>query len=177
MSPLDDTDDFDIEGYKAKKQETFEEVVIKKILAYFNISDRIATLKQACREITGNANLNWDWFAEAYSTFPVRILPRSIPYVHQVSVSDLFNRFTKTIVFSYFEKAIEIFNINPAEESVAMVFNWPKIGFSMAFHNYVSDHDISETRFIRKLNFGTPVTFTLEKFSSLLAVIATNWST
>ena len=173
-SPLDD-DNFDLEAWKAQKQESYEETILKKIMKRFDIQSRIADLKRRCHEVTGVYSLNLDWFFDEYPSFPVRLITRSIPYVHQITVVDFFKGFKKTRLFADFEDAILTFGIDLEEKPIAMIFNWPGLG-SMAFHNYKVNWDTTDTRLIKLCKFMSPnQTFVLETLGAFLDCVAETW--
>lgn len=175
-SPLDDLDDtaqFDVEEWKAVKQDAYEERFIKYLMQEFNLAHQISKMKHDCYEVTGKHQLNWNWFANAFPSFPVRFMPRSIPYVHQIMLRDLFQRFTKTPIYVEFEKGIEIHGLDPHAQTVGMVFEWPQLG-RVVMHNYASYHspDIQ----LRRELLRPPITFVIERCQPLVDHIKEVWA-
>ena len=173
---LDKDDWMDFESWKSSKQSNFEERVVKEIIKRYGLNGQ--GVRKLCEDATGSPSYRWELFKEMYPTFPITIVPKVIPYVHTVSLNDLFNRFTSTLLYAGIADAIDD-NIQKGTEleSVAVVFNWPQVTGLTAIHNFLVNHDSSETRIVRRVNvFKRPVTFVIEKFSSLLDMLEGHWS-
>ncbi len=172
---LDDHDDsFNLDEWKAGKNAAYEEKLLKYVLTYFGAQAKISELKHQCQLVTGMSSLNWEWFISAFPEFPVRLLIRSVPYVHQITVVDLFARFTKTSICKAFDEATSLFGVDPEIDCVAMIFNWPGLG-TMAMHNYQTKIGESETKIMRQL-YTSKLNFVIEKLSSLLDNIGDTWT-
>lgn len=170
MSDIEDND-FDLDDWKAKKNSSYEERILKQVMSAIGVREKISLLKSRCQEVTGSYNLNWDWFNDEFPTFPVRLMVRSIPYVHTVTLLDLFQRFSKTPIYKGYCDAIDLYGESDAKAD-GLVFNWPGVG-SMCFHTFRVDFDTSESRFSRRIGEKT---FVLEKLGSLLDSVLEVWS-
>jgi len=132
-SPLDDDSNFDIGEWIGKKHDAFEESVIKKIFAYYNMKEKVAELRRKCQEVTGSPRLCFEILEELYPDFNVRLFSRSVPYVHHVTLIDLFKRFTKTLIWKEYESCLDLFGV-PAYAKSGLAFNMPGVGV-MVMHN------------------------------------------
>jgi hypothetical protein len=172
-SPLDD-DDFDLEVWQAKKAQAYDERIIKFLITRLGLEEHIQEIRQQVKEVTGTPGLNREIFKDYFPSFPVNILPVRIPYLHQVTIADLYKRFTKTPV----GKAISEYALDYIAESLhfALVFNWPDIGV-MCLHNYYTYLGVcSDTCLVRRIQFeDTGVFLVLEKFTALIDLIKERW--
>lgn len=167
----DTTNAFDLDQWKAEKNSAYEEKVIKTLLIQLGLRNSIRQIQSRAEEVTGVRTINYDWLLDAYPTFPVRIFARSIPYVAKIKVSDLFKRFTQTVIYKNFIDGLELFNVDTTQPA-AMIFIWPNLG-QFALHNYFVDwSEEYETRITRTLREGS---FTLEKFKTFINTIGSRW--
>lgn len=143
-SPLDEEDespDFNLDEWIAKKHDNYEETIIKKILKHMGAERRVKEIAARCHEVTGKNSLKWEIFEEEYPFFPVRLIPRSVPYVHKITVVDLYKRFTSTPIWKAFDDGYSELGLSPTTHCVGLVFNYPGIG-TMVLHNY---HAVNRT--------------------------------
>lgn len=164
-----------------------EQRVIKRIWDFANNRPpRLAEVVQECKLETGKATLNFAWFHDHYPEFPVRLGAAKIPWIHEVSVGDLFGPFTKLPFFKHYEKFLDELDLNPEEEQAALIFPWatiPKGGSAMVLHNYPVNEGTDDpnmrlergTRIIRPL--GNPVViYVIESLNDFLANVGTTWA-
>jgi hypothetical protein len=76
---------------RRQRQLAFEERIIKRTFSECGI--KIAgwgRFANECREFTGHDKLNFSWFNSAFRRFPGVLCGKRIPYLHKLTIVDLF---------------------------------------------------------------------------------------
>jgi len=151
------------EDIRHRQELNFEESAVKRILAAAGVETRHAVLREEA-ETAGFDFLSFLWLRTYYPNFPVQLFFKKVPYVHTITVRDLFKKFTKTPIF----KALsEILDEEICQEDMGLVFNWPQMG-TMVLHNHSLTTDNSgSVWFVRRVG-SPPITWTIEPFSGLI---------
>jgi hypothetical protein len=154
-------------------QDRFEESAVRRLLASVGLTGVLASLKKQQHEFTGQDNLLFARFYHTNPSFPVRLYFRKIPYMHQVTQVDLFQRFSTTQLFRCYEEVHERDNTG---KPVGLVFDWPApenaakprgLGM-MIVHNLPLDHDCPHTRFSRRFMTEPPQTVHVMRYGDFL---------
>ena len=156
-----------LDAYCIDKDAAWEEKVVKKLLSVYGLSSMSPALVARCFADTGVRALRFDQFRAEYPDFPVLLLPKRIPYVHQSTWEDMKAKFTRTQVGRAFCEAVE-------EESspLAVVYNRPHSGTEV-IHDLVAGTQPSFC-YYRKIN-GVEVM--IEDFMEFLDVrVRSLWS-
>jgi hypothetical protein len=138
---------------QGRRQVRWEARVVRHLLEFYGLEGKAADLMRECEERTGEPRLQFCWFLKYYPTFPVRLVPLKIDYLHEMTFADLFGRFTATRLYKAFEAAVEIV----ADDSVpyGLVFEWLHVDGMMIIHNHQGRRRRhSCTRIIRRVGAG-----------------------
>ena len=174
-TPLDNIDDFFEEDeaqaskdeWIANKKARFEDLVVRKIYKFFNIpTTRFNPLK---------ANyLSFSQFHSEFPSFPIRLCSYSIGLMRDVTIVDLYNRFTSTRLFKEFTEAR-----NDLEEDCncwGLVFPWIGMDAGVIHNSTISVTTPARfTRHIANAPNGIP-NIHLDKFKDFLAGIQQIWT-
>ncbi len=174
---------------EAERRNSFEETVIKKLLALANVRYRLAASRADAASMNGGSHLlTFDWFMATYPRFPVYLGCAKVPYTHQISVGQLFGaHFMKLPFVAEYKKFLEQSGRNPLSDRTGLVFGWSGIdagGTAMVLHNYpLNSHNVPDpdgrlergTRIVRP--FGNPVVvYVVEALSDLCISMGTDWA-
>jgi hypothetical protein len=89
----------DTEQWIANKQAAYEEKVVRTIFNRFDLSQNFSYLKKLHKEETNNDYLSLARFRQLYTDFPLLLGAASTVFAHQITLSDLFKRFTNTQLY------------------------------------------------------------------------------
>ncbi len=165
-----------IEQRKSNKAFAYEEKIIKKILAKANKADQVAILANAAKIATGRPSVTFAGFYAHFTNFPVWMLSKPIPYVYQITVADIFNKFPSMAVISAWEEVYES-NHEPTKASV-LVCDWPGIsGTQVAVHNFhTANIEDNVSRISRSIGKGSKkIIITIEQLDPFLDRILPMW--
>ena len=137
--------------FEQRRQEGFEETVVRKLLGHFKLAKHSQALKQHAQGVLGQPRLLLSSFYEFWPTFPLRFLPNKITHVHLVEYKDIATRFTRLKIFDTFKQVLDEFG---SEGSVAAVFHWAEISGTMAIHNMAVNMDDPVVRTVRGFGNG-----------------------
>lgn len=174
-NPFDEL--FDGDSYQASldqwiesKQAVYEEKIVKKVLTYFKLEANIPMLKREAKEWSGeDDHLTFSWFHYRWPSFPVRLCTQQTVYSHQISVTDLYKRFTTTKMYKAFAEADEYIPDMEQYAAWGLVFPWAGMGNAI-LHN---SHFIPcGTRFMKDIA-GKRVY--LDIFNDFLEAVAASW--
>jgi hypothetical protein len=161
---------------KAAGQAAYEERIIRKILVRLKLDKEIGKLGGRAKEKTGRGRLTFEWFYEEYPSFPAYVGIRKIPFAHQVTMKDLFGKFTSTPMFKAWE---EFRDEAPVEDKpIGLVFDWPGVqGTQMVIHNW--DRNVSwfdgKLRFVQSIGRANPQLIIVEQLEPFLVRAEECW--
>lgn len=126
---------------KRLRQLAYEERVIKRIFTYCGIRlpswGRLANL---CRAATGEKKLNFEWFNTEYgSAFPGRLSGKRIPYVHNITLTELFKPVKKHKLLRRLSPALDAAGINALADAYLFVFPLVRTPFCVHTLSTVAD--------------------------------------
>lgn len=164
------------------RQASYESAIVKRILTTSGFKpSRWSGVVSQSREFTGDQDLNFAWFHEAYPAFPVTMMSEKIRWAHKTRMIDFFKRFTSTLVYCRFRDRTAEAGINLRDTYAALVFEMGEFGTTV-IHNYpretqfvLGDGCVDEgTRLIRPLKV-TGVTYVVEQVKTFIAAIGASW--
>lgn len=115
---------------RAQRQLAYEERIIKRILTECGAAPGSwGALVNQCRRESHEDKLNFRWFNDNYRLFPGRLVGKRIPFLHQITLVDLFrpvgkNRLTKAI-----GRVLGAAEIDPHKAPFVLVFPIVKTQF------------------------------------------------
>lgn len=124
----------DQDAWLENKHASYEARMVKRVLTHFKLQEKEANLLRRCEELTGVRDLSFDWLLQEHPSFPVRLGARSLPYIYEINIEQLYKRFTKTKIYTAY---LDLLETAPTDEVQAngLVFHWPAIG-DMVLHNH-----------------------------------------
>jgi len=118
------------EDIKALRQLAYEERVIKRVFTECGIQPASwGFMAKNCRDATGQVKLNFDWFNSAYPGFPCPLIGKRIPFLHKVTLVDLFKPTAKNRLVKAISKALIEKNVNTVKDNYLLVFPIVKTAF------------------------------------------------
>lgn len=173
----------------ALQRDSFEETVIKRLLATANVQIRLAACRAEAASMNGgNHLLTFDWFMARYPRFPIYLGCAKLTMTQTIVCGNLFGpHFMKLPFMVEYQKFLEQCGKDARNERVGLVFNWTGIGqggAAMVLHNYpLNSHNVPDpdsrlergTRIVRP--FGNPVVvYVVEALADLSISIGTEWA-
>lgn len=111
------------DAIRAQRQLAYEERIIKRVLTECGAAPASwGALVNLCRRESHEDKLNFRWFNNSYSRFPGYLCGKRIPYMHQITLVDLFKPVVKNRVVKAISKALAALSVDPAETSYVLVF-------------------------------------------------------
>lgn len=101
------------------RQERYEEVVVKKVLSFYQLTAAKPRLLARHRDVTGQNHLSLTAFGAEYPDFPFEMAARRVKHTLRL-YQDLVERWTKTELFRALTDAFP----DPADRPRALVFPW-----------------------------------------------------
>lgn len=136
LYPLDDCDDALFkEQYRQSCEAGYEERMVVALLKHFHLESYMPVLKAEAANHSTDDFLTFPVFLNYFSSFPVHIGTRHIPFLHEVPLGTILKSPTKTKIWKAFEDFLEAEESGIAENTnIGMIFNWPEIG-NVILHN------------------------------------------
>ncbi len=160
---------------KAESQANYEERIVRKIMTAAGMEAQIKQMCYRVKEITGTPKLTFAYFNEAYLDFPALLRIQRIPYVHQTTIVDLFNKFGKSKIVNAWKEAAE--DVGPDERIIAAVFDFAGVkGVHLVCHNEQNHSAFkpdAETRICARV--GSQLLW-IERFEPFLDRILETWN-
>lgn len=123
------------DAIRARRQLAYEERVIKRILTRCGAAPASwGMLVNQCRRESHEDKLNFRWFNQAYRGFPGRLCGKRIPYLHEITLPDLFKPVGKNKLFKRIGKALGELEISPLSKQ-PFVFTFALIKTPMCAYN------------------------------------------
>jgi len=127
---------------RAQRQLGYEERVIKRVFAECGIKiTGWGLLANLCRHETGKDKLNFAWFNQMFTRFPVRLCGRRIPRLHELTFQDLFKPLERNRLVKAVAKALARDEVAGEDNAYAFVF--PVVRTSFCAHNL--DREVTGT--------------------------------
>jgi hypothetical protein len=127
---LFDTNSPEADAIRAQRQLAYEERIIKRVLTECGAAPASwGALVNQCRRESHTDKLNFRWFNESYSRFPGQLCGKRIPYMHQITLVDLFRPVIKNRVVKAISKALAAVSVDPATTPYVLVFPIVKTQF------------------------------------------------
>ena len=124
------------EDLKRIRQLAYEERVIKRIFTECGAAPSSwGKLAVACRQATDSTKLHFGWFNAAYA-FPGKVCGNRIPYIHKITLPDLFKPVNKNRLLRSISKQLAEFEIVPTRDPYVFVF--PLIKTAFCAHSLVT---------------------------------------
>jgi hypothetical protein len=160
---------------KSVSMAAYEERVVKKMLGKAQLGDQAKQIAYRVKDLTGKARVNFSWFYSEYPDFPIWLGIRKVPYVHKLSVSDLFNKWSS---LPFMQMWADLCDESPdSDKPVGLIFDWPGVkGTQLVLHNYKVDFDVNSLRIIRKIGQGKLAELVyLEQFEPFFDLVLDQW--
>jgi hypothetical protein len=120
---------------KASQQRRWEHRVVGQLLTHYGLKQQAAALAQTAAGRSGVRGLTFAVFKEAYPTFPMWLACHKVPYVHELTVAKIVQRFTREPLWQTFEKAEADAPVAHQEGRFGLVFEWLKVWPTAILHN------------------------------------------
>ena len=163
------------------------EAAFRVLMKRFPSIGSIQQLKSLCKSQTTSSKLSLAWFSDEFTTFPVRMNYKKVPWVRDMW-DGLYSRFTKTDLYDAWKEELDDWkNLDGKEhlsKPMAIVFQWPKWKmccmhnceskrFGGSWYSASSNQDGKDSmKIVRSLGNGE--TYIIEPFDQFLETI--NWS-
>lgn len=140
-----------LEEWIAGKESTFEDRLVCHVVTKLGLAPSLPQLKRDYSEMLGekNALLTFNWFHENWPSFPLRLCSTSWAKAHEVTVQDLFKRFTNTLIYKKYMDIRETIPDNELYGTWGMIFPWHGFGRAIIHNN--PNFDVLGTRIVREL--------------------------
>ena len=108
---------------RAQRQLAYEERIIKRILTESGAAPASwGALVNQCRRESQEDKLNFRWFNENYRGFPGRLCGKRIPFLHQITLPDLFKPVGKNRLVKAIGRVLGVAEIDPHKTPFVLVF-------------------------------------------------------
>ncbi|HUS85381.1 MAG TPA: hypothetical protein VMX56_09560 [Anaerolineales bacterium] len=176
------------EARREKRQETFEDSTVKRLLRYAGVSGSWGWAYASVREEFNIHALTFQWLNYQYPAFPVQLASHKAPGFHEIKLSQVFGKNFMKLAFvkSFMDVATQM-GWNVSTERVGLVFYTPRADKAgvmvlhnqpMQVQNVMDDPEQRiepETRILRP--FGNPrIVYVIESFNSFMATVGTEWA-
>jgi hypothetical protein len=118
------------DAIRAQRQLAYEERIIKRILTECGAAPASwGALVNTCRRESHEDKLNFGWFNSFYRQFPGQLCGKRIPFMHQITLVDLFKPVGKNRVVKAVSKALAALSVDPVLQPYVLVFPIVKTQF------------------------------------------------
>jgi hypothetical protein len=164
-----------IEKAKALSMAHYEDRIVRKLMTQAGLQTQIPVMLKEVHDTTGvKPNLTFGLFHDHFPSFPVWLSIRRVPFVHEVSIKDLFNRFPSLKITEWWSEAVEA---GPEGKPAALIFDFPGVkGSQLVCHNWDTDMELRETRICRRIGPGRGQLIWIERFEPFFDGIASVWA-
>lgn len=163
---------------KRLRQMAYEERIIKRIITECGVGTanwgRLANL---CRAATDEKKLHFAWFNAQYgATFPGLLAGKRIPYVHDITLPELFKPLAKNKLIRRLSAPFAAANIDPFKDRYLFVF--PVIKTQFCVHTLNLDQSEQEQSIKLQIALsGARRVITIEPLKNACAAIGPEWFT
>lgn len=125
------------DAIRAQRQLAYEERIIKRVFTECGAAPGSwGALANQCRRESHEDKLNFRWFNSAYRSFPGYLCGKRIPFMHDISLPDLFKPVGKNRLVKAVSKALAALSVDPETTSYVLVF--PVIKTQFCAHTVAS---------------------------------------
>lgn len=118
------------EAIRAQRQLAYEERIIKRILTECGAAPGSwGALVNQCRRESHEDKLNFRWFNDNYRQFPGRLIGKRVPFLHQVTLPELFRPVGKNKLTRAIGRVLGTAEIDPHKTPFVLVFPVVKTQF------------------------------------------------
>lgn len=154
------------EAIRAQRQLSYEERCIKRVFSECGIKiNGWGRYANRCRESTGHDRLNFQWFNQAFRGFPGRLSGRRIPYLHDLTLLDLFRPLDKNRLVKLVKRKI------PDYAAKNFVFMFPVTRTMFVAHD--REPDSTDNRIVWSA-YAKPPLF-IEPSKNFFTAIGNDW--
>ena len=177
------------QGDTADQQLAFQERIVKQLLKRANVQIPVGATKRDAFAQSGSNVLGFEWLADNFPRFPLRMLAQKMKYTQKATLGDIYGkgRFKKLPWWREYEEQDAIYNVDLKLDRAALVFNLPyaKDAFLMVLHNQpsqaysVRDAESRQDDPWPRTTFpigNTGVVAVLEAFDSFLQTVGSEWA-
>lgn len=152
-------------------QRAYAHKMVKKLMERFHLDH--ARLLRDVKDVVGDgAQLSFNAFHANYPSFPVWLAYKKVPFVHETTIKDLFDGFSKWGPTKEWEAACEE---APDDTATGLVFDCPGVkGTQLILHNWLPPP--SATVLLLKDPAEDGGYCFLEKYESFLRMIEDRWA-
>lgn len=179
---------FDAESERAGQQLAFQERIVKQLLKRANFQLQVGATKREAAEQRGSDCLGFDWLADTFPRFPLRMMSQKMKYTQKATLGDIYGkgRFKKLPWWLEYQQQVDIYNVDIRTQRAALVFNLPyaQDAFLMVLHNQplqaelIRDAELRQDEPWPRTTFpigNTGVVAVLEAFDSFLQTVGIDW--
>jgi hypothetical protein len=156
-------------------QRAYEQQIVKKLMQTLGFTTEINEFLKDIKQTTGEKPyLSVAYFNSQYPSFPVWLVPRKIGYMYQVTLKDLFNKFSSSKLATAW---IDAYDEQPKDKPTALVFDVLGVkGKQLVCHNYGFDTaPTSETHILHRLKGEDNHLLCITRFESFLDDLSRTW--
>ena len=174
----------DGETIEARRQESFEELCVKRLLkaAGYQLG-RLSLEKGLANEKYGDSNLDFDWLANEFPEFPARMTSEKLRHTGGENIGwnmIVGDDFKKCPWVEAYKRAAARCDWDVQNEACVLLFNAPKARKAsiMTLHNNpgMAHHPEGEYGARLLVGFGRPrIEYVLERLSNLVYTFGTDW--
>jgi hypothetical protein len=160
------------------RQMAYEERIIKRVIAMCGVNvSSWGRLALMCREVTDEKKLHFDWFNEQYgSRFPGRLAGKRIPYVHDITLPELFKPANKNKLIRKLAAAFALYDIDPLQDRY--LFTFPLIKTQFCAHTLnLEPADLDQNFQFSLMMSGAKRPIIIEPLKNACAAIGSEWFT
>lgn len=169
------------EAQDADRQESYESKFVLRFFQEAGVRLGRSVLEAQAKADTGESKLTFAWFRTRFPQFPVVLYAERLRYVHELTVADLFSRFTKLKFVTVFDEKVRADGIDLRTRNAGLIFEWPGLG-SVVLHNLRRNSQIGNdntfhdggTLIVRSVG-APPITYVLESLKTFIPAIGRDW--
>lgn len=165
----------------AERQENYEAKFVLRFFQEAGVRLGRGVLEAQAKADTGESQLTFAWFRSRYPQFPVVLYAEKLRYVHEVTIADLFLRFTKLKFLTVFEEKVRADGLDLRTRNAGLIFEWPGIG-TVVLHNLRRNSQIGNddsfydggTLVVRSVG-APPITYVIETLKTFIPAVGRDW--
>lgn len=164
-----------------ERNENYETRQVAAILRKVGCKISLAQMTNMAKDLTGEPKVTFAWLRMQYPRFPISLFAQKIKYVHEITIVDLYQRFTTLPCMKALQGFAEGAALDPKKINIGLIFELPGLG-AVILHNMrrnaqIGDDDSFQdggTLIMRSVG-SPPVTYVLEQFSTFVPAIGRDW--
>lgn len=163
------------------RNENYEARQVANILRKAGCKLSAAQMVKAAEAATGEPQVTFAWLQQLYPQFPVRLFAQKIKYVHEITIVDLYKKFTKLSCMNVLQEMVTANAIDIKTRNVGLIFELPGLG-AVVLHNLrrnaqIGDDDSFQdggTLIVRTVG-APPITYVIEQLSTFIPALGNAW--